>query len=127
MNSSHLTNSNQRGSPASWTTELLCFCTAILSLAAIFSLLSMFDGRQQPQWPYASTLNLSALVALLSTLTRSMIGQVLESGMQICRDNQIEEQLSIFCENYVLIIAVFQSWVNLNGDGTNLQPVRFII
>lgn len=127
MNSSHLTNPDQCGSPASWTTELLCFCTAILSLAAISSLLSMFDGRQQPQWPYASSLNLSALVALLSTLTRSMIGQVLESGVQICRDSQIKEQLSIFCENYILIAAVFQIWVNLNGDGINLQPDRFII
>lgn len=66
--------------PASWVPEIMCLCAAVLSLIATFLLLGEFNGREQPEWPYASTLNLSALLALLATVTRSMLGQVLESG-----------------------------------------------
>lgn len=66
--------------PASWVPEILCLCAAVLSLIATFLLLGEFNGREQPEWPYASTLNLSALLALLATVTRSMLGQVLELG-----------------------------------------------
>lgn len=56
---------------------------------AIFSLLSQFNGHHQLQRQHGSTLNLSALVALLATIAKSMIGQVLESGTWLCPDEQI--------------------------------------
>lgn len=53
---------------------------AVCCLLAIFITLAKFDHQEQPEWPYARTLNLSTLVALLATTLSSMLENVLNAG-----------------------------------------------
>lgn len=69
------------GGIAAWIPEIWSICVAICCLIAIFALLARFDGQRQPDWPYASALNLSTLIALVATILRSMLATVIDSGM----------------------------------------------
>lgn len=78
---------NEMGSPAPsaprpifpWLYEAMCLVVAISALAATVVVLAKFDNQEQPRWPYADIFNLSALIAILATLLRSMVTLVLEA------------------------------------------------
>lgn len=53
---------------------------AVCCLLAIFITLAKFNRQEQPDWLYARTLNLSTLIALLATVLRWMLENVLEAG-----------------------------------------------
>lgn len=72
---------DEHGEIAAWIPEIWSICVAICCLIAIFTLLARFDGQRQPDWPYASALNLSTLIALVATILRSMLATVIDSGM----------------------------------------------
>ncbi|KAK7917492.1 hypothetical protein PG985_011100 [Apiospora marii] len=63
-----------------WTSEILSLFVAICCIVALFTTLAIFSGQKQPRLPYDNVLNLSTLVALLATVFRSMIENVLGSG-----------------------------------------------
>ncbi|KAK8070585.1 hypothetical protein PG997_010788 [Apiospora hydei] len=63
-----------------WTPEIISLLVALGCVVALFTTLAMFSGQKQPQLPYDNVLNLSTLVALISTIFRSMIENVLGSG-----------------------------------------------
>lgn len=63
-----------------WILEMVSMFFAIGCLIAMFILLTKYNGQEQPEWPYASTLNLSTLVALMATILRLMLGNVLGAG-----------------------------------------------
>lgn len=54
-----------------WCLEILTVVVAILLLVAIISLLSYYDGRYMPEWPF--DINLNSAVAFLSTFLRAAI------------------------------------------------------
>ncbi|PSR79089.1 hypothetical protein BD289DRAFT_442963 [Coniella lustricola] len=60
-----------------WVLEVLSFLCGICCLTAIIATLAHFNNVQQPQWAYS--INLSTLIALLATILRSMLMQVVES------------------------------------------------
>lgn len=62
-----------------WLSETGCLVVAIAALIATVVILAKFDNQEQPHWPYANMLNLSALIAILATLSRSMVTLILES------------------------------------------------
>lgn len=65
-----------------WWQEILCFTFAAVAFAAIAVILAKYNGQEQPDWKYS--LNLSTLVAILSTLLRaSMVVVVEESEFKI--------------------------------------------
>lgn len=72
--------STKRASLTSWVPEIISLLVAICCFISIFTLLEKFNGQPQPQLPYASLLNLSTLVALIATILRSMLENVLGSG-----------------------------------------------
>ena len=61
-----------------WLPETLAFACGLGAFAAIITILARFNKYEQPQWP--SYINLSTVVALLATLLRSMLMQVIEAG-----------------------------------------------
>lgn len=61
-----------------WLFETLSLVAGVSSLIAIATILGMYNDQRQPQWPYS--VNLTTLVALLATILRSMLMQVIESG-----------------------------------------------
>lgn len=63
-----------------WAFEIAALVTAFCCLAAIYIILAKFNDQQQPDWPYARTLNLSILIVLIATILRSMLEAVLSSG-----------------------------------------------
>lgn len=63
-----------------WTLEIGSMLLACGCLIAIFTILTKFNNQEQPKWPYASTLNLSTIVALIATILRLMLGNVLGAG-----------------------------------------------
>lgn len=63
-----------------WTLEMGSMLLACGCLIAIFTILAKFNNQEQPKWPYASTLNLSTIVALIATILRLMLGNVLGAG-----------------------------------------------
>lgn len=63
----------------SWLSEAVCLVVAISALTTTVVVLAKFDNQEQPNWPYADMLNLSALIAILATLLRSMVTLILES------------------------------------------------
>lgn len=65
----------------SWVPEIFSVLVASCCLIAIFIILAKFNGQLQPDWPYASTLNLSTLIALIATILRSTLAFVIDSGM----------------------------------------------
>lgn len=62
-----------------WLSEAGCLVGAISALTITVVVLAKFDNQEQPNWPYADMLNLSALIAILATLLRSMVTLILES------------------------------------------------
>lgn len=64
----------------SWVGEVLYMIAAISALVAIVAILSRYNGRERPQWPYGDVLDLSALIALLATILRSMLAGIIESS-----------------------------------------------
>ncbi|KAL1877905.1 hypothetical protein Daus18300_002258 [Diaporthe australafricana] len=62
-----------------WTFEAGYLVVAIAALTATVAVLAKFHNQEQPHWPYADMLNLSALIAILATLLRSMITLILEA------------------------------------------------
>lgn len=62
-----------------WLYEAMCLVVAISALTAMVVVLAKFDNQEQPRWPYADIFNLSALIAILATLLRSMVTLVLEA------------------------------------------------
>jgi hypothetical protein len=65
-----------------WWQEILSFIIAAATFMAIAIILGQYNGQEQPDWKYS--LNLSTLVAILSTLLRvSMVVIVEESEYPI--------------------------------------------
>lgn len=62
----------------SWVLELIFLILGILCFIAIATILLSMRGQKQPHWPY--TLNLSTLVAILATMLRSLLMEVVEQG-----------------------------------------------
>ncbi|KAJ4420912.1 hypothetical protein N0V82_004092 [Gnomoniopsis sp. IMI 355080] len=54
-----------------WCLEILTVIVAVLLLVAIISLLSYYDGRYMPEWPF--DINLNSAIAFLSTFLRAAI------------------------------------------------------
>lgn len=104
--------SNEMNVPASsafrpifpWMSEAVCLVVAISALTATVAVLANFDKQEQPHWPYADLFNLSALIAILATLLRSMVTLILEA----C---EYEFSLSQCCL-YVLIRKFDSDWAN---------------
>lgn len=63
-----------------WLPEAFCLIIAIAALIAVGVTLGEFNDREQPDWSGAAMLNLSAVVALLATILRIMVAQVLEAS-----------------------------------------------
>lgn len=63
----------------SWLPEAGYLVVAVSALTATVAVLAKFDNQEQPHWPYADLLNLSALIAILATLLRSMVTLILEA------------------------------------------------
>ncbi|KAI0105101.1 hypothetical protein GGR51DRAFT_572132 [Nemania sp. FL0031] len=59
-----------------WGWEVVTLLVAISLSAAIAAILAKYDGVMQPKWPYG--ISLSAFVALLATLIRSLLLTILE-------------------------------------------------
>lgn len=62
-----------------WLSEAVCLVVAVSALTATVVVLAKFDKQEQPHWPYADLFNLSALIAILATLLRSMVTLILEA------------------------------------------------
>lgn len=78
-----------------WLCEAMCLVVAISALTGTVVVLAKFDNQEQPHWPYADIFNLSALIAILATLLRSMVTLIFEA----C---EYEFSLSQYCL-YILI------------------------
>lgn len=63
----------------SWVLELSFLIVGLLCFTAMVSILFSMQGQRRPHWPYK--LNLSTIVAILATVLRSMLMQVVEQGM----------------------------------------------
>jgi len=61
-----------------WSREIAAVLFSLAILVAIFVILSLYNNKEQPNWPSAITLN--ALVAVLSTLFRSSMTTAVEEG-----------------------------------------------
>lgn len=61
-----------------WLPETLALLCGLGAFIAIIMILAGFSKTEQPQWP--SYMNLSTVVALLATILRSMLMQVIEAG-----------------------------------------------
>lgn len=68
------------GRAQDWACEIVSMLVAACCLVAIFVIFSKFNHQEQPQWPLSSTLNLSTLIALIATVLRSMLENVLNAG-----------------------------------------------
>lgn len=62
----------------SWVLEFIFLVLGILCFTAIVTILLSTRGQKQPHWPY--TLNLSTLIAILATMLRSLLIEVVEQG-----------------------------------------------
>lgn len=62
----------------SWVLEFIFLILGLLCFTAIVTVLLNMRGQRQPHWPY--TINLSTLIAILATVLRSMLMQVVEQG-----------------------------------------------
>lgn len=72
--------SRRPGRVEDWMWEIASMILVMCCLVAIFVTLAKFIYQEQPNWPYASTLNLSTLIALFATVLRSMLENVLAAG-----------------------------------------------
>lgn len=68
------------GRVRNWAWEITSMLVATCCLVAIFIILTKFNHQEQPQWPLSRTLNLSTLIALIATVLRSMLENVLSAG-----------------------------------------------
>lgn len=68
------------GRVRNWAWEIVSMLVAACCLVAVFIILSEFNHQEQPQWPLSNTLNLSTLIALIATVLRSMLENVLNAG-----------------------------------------------
>lgn len=68
------------GRAGDWIWEIVSMVVAVCCLLAIFITLAKFNRQEQPNWPYARTLNISTLIALLATILRSLLENVLAAG-----------------------------------------------
>lgn len=66
-----------------WWPEVISLAVAVAALVAVAITLAKYNNQEQPNWLDAVILNLSALVALLATLLRMMIMQIVEAGKTI--------------------------------------------
>lgn len=66
-------NDSRTGRVTDWIAEIVALLVAICCLMAIFIILIKFNNQEQPKWSYASTLNLSTLIALIATVLRAML------------------------------------------------------
>lgn len=71
------------GRVRSWAWEIISMLVATCCLVAIFIILSKFNHQEQPQWHLSRTLNLSTLIALIATVLRSMLENVLNAGSSL--------------------------------------------
>ena len=71
---------NKRGAIfRAWREELISLLVGLIVLVATIVILSQFNDERQPSWPYV--INLNTLIALLSTVFRSMLLVVAEGSM----------------------------------------------
>lgn len=64
-----------------WWKEMLSLLVAVGAMVAIVVILVMYNGQEQPSWRHS--INLSTLVAILSTLLRALMVVVVEEGKTI--------------------------------------------
>lgn len=64
-----------------WWKEIISFLVASGALVAIVVILVMYNGQVQPSWKYS--VNLSTLIAILSTLLRALLVAVVEEGKKL--------------------------------------------
>lgn len=62
----------------SWVLEFIFLVLGIVCFTAIGTILLSMRGQKQPHWPYS--LNLSTLIAILATMLRSLLMEVVEQG-----------------------------------------------
>lgn len=62
-----------------WTWEIISMLVAIGCLIAIFVILDKFNGQEPPNWRFSSV-NLSTVIALIATILRLVLGNVLGAG-----------------------------------------------
>ncbi|KAF2756586.1 hypothetical protein EJ05DRAFT_487465 [Pseudovirgaria hyperparasitica] len=62
-----------------WTLEIISLTFGLGAVAAIIGVMSRFNGRALPEWPYYITLN--ALIALLATIANATLSVSLSSGI----------------------------------------------
>lgn len=77
-----------------WLPEVASLAVAVAALIAVAITLVKYHNQEQPNWPEAGMLNLSALVALLATLLRMMITQVVEAGKTISSAHDVHLPLT---------------------------------
>lgn len=77
----------------SWVLEFIFLVLGILCFTAIATILLSMRGQKQPHWPY--TLNLSTLIAILATMLRSLLMEVVEQGT-----NPLTMQLTYWPEHH---------------------------
>lgn len=65
-------------SVTAWWTETLSLFLAIGAFIVITTILAVYDNQEQPAWKY--NLNLSTLVAILSTSLRASLVVIIEEG-----------------------------------------------
>jgi hypothetical protein len=61
-----------------WWKEIASLLVAVLAFVAIVLILSMYNGQEQPAWKYS--LNVSTLIAILSTLLRVAMVVIAQEG-----------------------------------------------
>ena len=76
---SSLPKGSNGSSYGAWLLEIICTLTSACALAAIFGVLSRFDGHALPNWPKEITLN--TLIALLTAIANASIVAPLSSGL----------------------------------------------
>lgn len=102
-----------------WIWEIVSLLVAVCCLVAIFTILAQFDDKEQPEWPYASTLNLSTLIALLATVLRSMLENVLGAGKSSHPDS---------CRPWSLLTAgITFSLPTIRDQPSKMAMVRIVV
>lgn len=107
-----------------WASEVTALVSAFGCLIAIYIILGKFNDQQQPDWPYARTLNLSTLIALIATLLRIAVEVILGSGKSPLLFIDYVNVVQVVLSAYVLMFPV-QVSVNSNGAGSGLNQERF--
>lgn len=69
-----------RSNATLWLSEILSLLVATCILVAIVLILTIYNKKEQPQWSTGDTINLSTLVAVLSTIFRSLLAGIVEAS-----------------------------------------------